>query len=64
MRKLVETLLKSIPLLGDVLVLTSFLFFVLGLIGVQMFSGMMDRRCATLNNPLAGWGCTSCIQLT
>jgi hypothetical protein len=25
-----------------------------GLIGVQMFSGMMDRRCATLDNPMDG----------
>lgn len=58
MRKLVETLLKSIPLLMDVLILVSFLFFVLGLVGVQMFAGKMDRRCATLENPLTG--CEKC----
>jgi hypothetical protein len=30
MKQLVVTLLKSMPLLGDVLVLVSFLFFILG----------------------------------
>ena len=33
MRKLVETLLQSMPLLLDVGVLVTFLFFVLGLVG-------------------------------
>ena len=54
MRQLVVTLLKSLPLLMDVGVLVSFLFFLFGLIGVQLFSGALVRRCAVLDNPLAG----------
>ena len=54
MRQLVVTLLNSLPLLGDVAVLMAFLFFLLGLIGVQLFSGALNRRCASLDNPNAG----------
>ena len=54
MRQLVVTLLNSLPLLGDVAVLMAFLFFLLGLMGVQLFSGALNRRCASLDNPNAG----------
>ena len=54
MRQLVVTLLKSLPLLMDVGVLVFFLFFLFGLVGVQLFSGALVRRCAVLDNPLTG----------
>jgi hypothetical protein len=58
MRNLVVTLLKSMPLLLDVCVLVGFLFFLFGLVGVQLFAGTLDYRCATLDNPNAG--CSLC----
>jgi hypothetical protein len=54
MRQLVVTLLRSLPLLLDVGVLVFFLFFLFGLVGVQLFAGTLDRRCAVLENPNAG----------
>ena len=54
MRQLVVTLLKSLPLLMDVGVLVFFLFFLFGLVGVQLFRGALVRRCAVLDNPLTG----------
>ena len=50
MRRLVVTLLRSMPLLFDVAVLVSFLFFTFGLIGVQLYSGAFSSRCSTLAN--------------
>tara|TARA_B110000238_G_scaffold38798_1_gene40992 strand:+ start:1357 stop:2889 length:1533 start_codon:yes stop_codon:yes gene_type:complete len=38
------------PLLFDVTVLVSFLFFIFGLVGVQLFGGAFTHRCATVSN--------------
>jgi hypothetical protein len=45
MRKLVITLLQSMPMLMDVGVLLSFAFFIFGIVGVQLFSGSVSKRC-------------------
>ena len=58
MRRLVVTLLRSMPLLFDVLVLVSFLFFIFGLVGVQLYSGAFTSRCATVGN--APTDCSLC----
>mmetsp|Transcript_3119 Transcript_3119/g.7221 ORF Transcript_3119/g.7221 Transcript_3119/m.7221 type:complete len:1718 (+) Transcript_3119:685-5838(+) len=58
MRVLVVTLLKSLPMLFDVLVLVSFAFFIFGIIGVQLFSGRMRNKCGVLQNPEPG--CEAC----
>jgi len=48
MRVLVVTLLKSLPMLFDVLILVSFAFFIFGIVGVQLFSEKLDHRCGHL----------------
>ena len=58
MRRLVVTLLRSMPLLFDVTVLVSFLFFTFGLVGVQLYSGAFTSRCSTLANAPAD--CSLC----
>ena len=58
MRRLVVTLLRSMPLLFDVAVLVSFLFFTFGLVGVQLYSGAFSSRCSTLANAPAD--CSLC----
>ena len=45
MRMLVSTLLDSIPLLIDVLVLLLWLFCVFGILGIQQFLGRLNSRC-------------------
>lgn len=45
MRMLVATLLRSLPMLLDVLILCAFLFLIFGTIGVQTFSGVLRHRC-------------------
>lgn len=51
MRMLVSTLLSSLPMLLDVLILVAFLFLIFGTIAVQTFSGALRRRCG---EPLPG----------
>ncbi|EEH58460.1 voltage-gated ion channel superfamily [Micromonas pusilla CCMP1545] len=48
MRVIVGTLLGALPKLFDVFVLVFFLFFIYGVVGVQLFMGKMDQKCATL----------------
>ena len=45
MRMLVSTLLSSLPMLLDVLILVAFLFLIFGTVAVQTFSGALRRRC-------------------
>lgn len=42
---LVNSMLASLPQLGNVLFLCAFLFVLFGIIGVQIFGGRMDQRC-------------------
>uniref|UniRef100_A0A2C9KEC7 Ion transport domain-containing protein n=1 Tax=Biomphalaria glabrata TaxID=6526 RepID=A0A2C9KEC7_BIOGL len=45
MRILVMLLLDTLPMLGNVLLLCFFVFFIFGIIGVQLWSGVLRRRC-------------------
>ena len=58
MRVLVSTLMRSIPMLLDVLLLCAFAFFIFGIIGVQTFSGVLRNRChaitGVVENPELG----------
>ena len=45
MRKLVKTLLHSVPTLLDVLGLCAFAFSIFGIIAVQLFAGQLKYRC-------------------
>ena len=50
---MVNTLLKSIRMLSDVLILTTFFLCVFALIGLQLFVGIMQYKC--VRNPPNGW---------
>lgn len=50
---MVNTLLKSIRMLSDVLILTTFFLCVFALIGLQLFVGIMQWKCVL--NPPNGW---------
>ena len=45
MRILVSTLLNAMPAIGNVMLLCAFLFFVFGILGVQLFEGALRNRC-------------------
>uniref|UniRef100_A0A671KEC2 Ion transport domain-containing protein n=1 Tax=Sinocyclocheilus anshuiensis TaxID=1608454 RepID=A0A671KEC2_9TELE len=45
MRILVNLLLDTLPMLGNVLLLCFFVFFVFGIIGVQLWAGLLRNRC-------------------
>ena len=45
MRILVMLLLDTLPMLGNVLLLCFFVFFIFGIIGVQMWAGLLRQRC-------------------
>jgi voltage-dependent calcium channel L type alpha-1D len=52
MKKLVSALLKSIPELLTVVAFLSFLFFLYGVVGVQLWSGVLHPRCRLTPSPL------------
>lgn len=45
MRILVMLLLDTLPMLGNVLLLCFFVFFIFGIIGVQLWAGVLRNRC-------------------
>lgn len=45
MRILVMLLLDTLPMLGNVLLLCFFVFFIFGIIGVQLWEGILRQRC-------------------
>ncbi|CAF3190743.1 unnamed protein product, partial [Rotaria sp. Silwood2] len=45
MRILVMLLLDTFPMLGNVLLLCFFVFFVFGIVGVQLWKGLLRNRC-------------------
>ena len=45
MRILVMLLLDTLPMLGNVLMLCFFVFFIFGIVGVQLWAGMLRQRC-------------------
>jgi hypothetical protein len=52
MRILVNTVLKSIPRLVDVMGMAMFLFVVFGIMGVMFFNGTMSRTCRVTETPV------------
>uniref|UniRef100_A0A915JFW6 Ion transport domain-containing protein n=1 Tax=Romanomermis culicivorax TaxID=13658 RepID=A0A915JFW6_ROMCU len=54
MRILVNLLLDTLPMLGNVLLLCFFVFFIFGIVGVQLWAGLLRNRCTpdypTLNS--------------
>uniref|UniRef100_A0A671T0R8 Voltage-dependent T-type calcium channel subunit alpha-1H-like n=1 Tax=Sinocyclocheilus anshuiensis TaxID=1608454 RepID=A0A671T0R8_9TELE len=52
MRILVTLLLDTLPMLGNVLLLCFFVFFIFGIVGVQLWAGLLRNRCFVPDNPL------------
>ena len=52
MRRLVSSLLKSLPKLGHVIVFLVFLFLLFGILGLQLFGTTQYNRCRTTPAPL------------
>uniref|UniRef100_A0A8C5NDL7 Voltage-dependent T-type calcium channel subunit alpha n=1 Tax=Gouania willdenowi TaxID=441366 RepID=A0A8C5NDL7_GOUWI len=50
MRILVTLLLDTLPMLGNVLLLCFFVFFIFGIVGVQLWAGLLRNRCFLTNN--------------
>ncbi|XP_063064057.1 voltage-dependent T-type calcium channel subunit alpha-1I-like [Engraulis encrasicolus] len=50
MRILVNLLLDTLPMLGNVLLLCFFVFFIFGIIGVQLWAGLLRNRCYPVEN--------------
>jgi voltage-dependent calcium channel T type alpha-1G len=38
-------LLDTLPMLGNVLLLCFFVFFIFGIVGVQLWEGILRQRC-------------------
>ncbi|KAK0396995.1 hypothetical protein QR680_001935 [Steinernema hermaphroditum] len=51
MRILVNLLLDTLPMLGNVLLLCFFVFFIFGIVGVQLWAGLLRNRCV-INMPM------------
>ena len=49
-----KTLLQSLPMLFDVLVLVGFAFFIFGIVGVQLFSEKLRNKCGGAPKPSLG----------
>jgi len=45
LRILVMLLLDTLPMLGNVLLLCFFVFFIFGIVGVQLWAGLLRNRC-------------------
>ena len=48
MRTLIDTMLRAIPMIGNVLLFCVFFFTVFGIFGLQTFMGALRNRCFTL----------------
>lgn len=42
-------------MLGNVLLLCFFVFFIFGIVGVQLWAGLLRQRCFVSDAFLAGW---------
>ena len=47
-------LMDTLPMLGNVLMLCSFVFFIFGILAVQLWSSVLRQRC-TLTTDMGGW---------
>ncbi|GLI61880.1 hypothetical protein VaNZ11_004391 [Volvox africanus] len=54
LRLLVETLLEALPLLLDVIVLLAWIFFVFGIVALNLFMGKLHKRCSMMVDPGEG----------
>lgn len=45
LRILVMLLLDTLPMLGNVLLICFFVFFIFGILGVQLWAGLLRQRC-------------------
>jgi hypothetical protein len=52
MRKLVSTLLGSMPKLLNVSIFLFFIYLLFGIIGVQLFNGLMYNKCRLTPKPV------------
>jgi len=52
MRRLIASLLASIPSLGNAVVFMFFIFLLFGILGVQQFGGVLYQRCRTTKAPI------------
>jgi len=43
-------LLDTLPMLGNVLLICFFVFFIFGILGVQLWAGMLKQRCFMSEN--------------
>lgn len=60
LRILVTLLLDTLPMLGNVLLLCFFVFFIFGIVGVQLWSGLLRNRCFLELPPnISTGGCVS-----
>jgi hypothetical protein len=48
----VQALLSSLPLLGDTIIILLFFFFIFAIAGLQLFGGILKRRCINENTGL------------
>ena len=61
MRILVTLLLDTLPMLGNVLLLCFFVFFIFGIVGVQLWAGLLRNRCFVKENFSLWVPCQHCI---
>ncbi|CAE8622279.1 unnamed protein product, partial [Polarella glacialis] len=59
MKVLVNTVICSVPRLGNVSVMGAFLFMVFGIIGIGLMNGIFYRQCRTTPNPVFENDCWS-----
>ncbi|XP_075174449.1 voltage-dependent T-type calcium channel subunit alpha-1H isoform X3 [Anomaloglossus baeobatrachus] len=59
MRILVTLLLDTLPMLGNVLLLCFFVFFIFGIVGVQLWAGLLRNRCFIDKNIAISYNLTS-----
>ncbi|XP_075755907.1 voltage-dependent T-type calcium channel subunit alpha-1H isoform X2 [Pelodiscus sinensis] len=59
MRILVTLLLDTLPMLGNVLLLCFFVFFIFGIVGVQLWAGLLRNRCFLDSNFATTYNLTS-----
>ncbi|XP_056389771.1 voltage-dependent T-type calcium channel subunit alpha-1H isoform X4 [Hyla sarda] len=59
MRILVTLLLDTLPMLGNVLLLCFFVFFIFGIVGVQLWAGLLRNRCFIDQDIITSYNLTS-----
>jgi hypothetical protein len=52
MKRLVQTLLRSLPALANVVLFLLFIFIIFGILGVHQFAGAFYNRCRETEEPI------------